>query len=364
MAIRIVPLGDREVEEARAFNARMEAAGAPGDFISDRPGPSGGGIVRQQYVALDGRVHGGVLECAYPAWLNGAEMTAYNYQSPISEGIIDRRYGLVAVLLIKFMHQQGRHLFMVGMGADTRLPRLMTASGWVVRSVPFLFRVHQASRLLAEMPLLRSSRVRAMGATLLAASGAGRLGAGLLQGKGLGARLATRDYSIGPLEEWGGWADELWERFLPHCSFAVQRNRRALAEMYPTSDDRVLRFVVKRRGRIVGWSACLNTQMVGSLHFGNLRVATILDAVAPPESMEATIALTDGRLRSVGADLVVSNQAHGRWQEAFRACGFLEGPSNYQFAASRALAEEIGSQAEGGLRVHLNRGDAEGRIHL
>ena len=40
--------------------------------------------------------------------------------------------------------------------------------------------------------------------------------------------------------------------------------------------------------------------------------------------------------------------------------GFLEGPSNFIFAASKKLAELTGRYEE----IHINRGDGDGPIHL
>ncbi len=123
-----------------------------------------------------------------------------------------------------------------------------------------------------------------------------------------------------------------------------------------------MRFLLEGDGQQVGWTACFNSQMNGHAFFGNLRVATILDCIAEPEHASALIALTTRALDSAGADLVVSNQTHRRWLDAFHGCGFLTSKSNYILAMSPALAQDANSG--GSERIHITCGDGDGRIHL
>lgn len=361
--MRVAPLGSGEIEAVRAFNERMAAANAPGDFLSDRVAAAAvaGSISSIQHVVIDGSaVRGGVLRIDYPGWLNQAEITAINYQSPISEGIIDKRYGMVAMLLVKYMQQQGPHLFVVGMGNQKNpLPRLLKASGWSVRPVPFFFRVGRPNRFLCELRLLTSDPRLAAVARAAAWTGAGWLGIKLLHLRGILARRSAARYVIEPVDEWGPWADELWRGFRPGCSFSVGRDRRTLAALYPKSDGRIRRFVIRRNAHVAGWTACFNSQMHEHSHFGNMRVGTILDCVAEPEAAPAAIALTAHTLEEEGADLVISNQTHRLFTGAFRRCGFLAAASNYLLAMSPQLSAGIEAT-----QIHVTRGDGDGRIHL
>jgi hypothetical protein len=63
------------------------------------------------------------------------------------------------------------------------------------------------------------------------------------------------------------------------------------------------------------------------------------------------------------ADLVISNQTHALWVNAFRRAGFHTAPSNYLLATSKNLTAAI-LAGGGGDRAHLTRGDGDGRIHL
>ena len=365
MPAKTIALTNREVESAKAFNTRMAAAGAPSDFVAERVYPAAAGalITKTQYVVVDGEaVRGGVLKVEYPAWLNGSPLSATNYQSPISEGIIDKNQSLTAMVLVKFMQQAGSRSFVVGMGdAGNPLPRLLKAAGWSVEPIPFFFRVCRPNRFLSELQLLKGDAKRRILAKIASATGAGWLGIHALQSRGIMADAAARKYRIQQVAEWGSWADVFWERFRNTCSFGVLRDRRTLAELYPASDTRLIRFLLERGGRPVGWAACFNSQTNGHRIFGNLRVATILDCIAEPEHASPLIASAIRELHALGADLVVTNQTHRFWREAFHRSGFLTSKSNYLLAMSHVLAKDMASVRDS---IHVTRGDGDGRIHL
>jgi hypothetical protein len=58
---------------------------------------------------------------------------------------------------------------------------------------------------------------------------------------------------------------------------------------------------------------------------------------------------------------VITNQSHALWIGAFRQAGFASARSNYLLAMSKPLAEATGAAAD---RIHVCRGDGDGRIHL
>jgi hypothetical protein len=193
-------------------------------------------------------------------------------------------------------------------------------------------------------------------------TGGSWLGIRALQSRGILAAARSRGYMIRPVADWGAWAETLWHRFRDSCSFGVLRDRQTLVELYPAADPRLLRFLIERDGEPVGWTVCFNSQMKDHAFFGKLRVATILDCIAAPEHASSLIALTTRALDSANADLVVSNQTHRSWLDAFRRCGFLTSKSNYLLAMSPALAQD--ANRSGSDRIHVTRGDGDGRIHL
>ena len=61
------------------------------------------------------------LLAEFPAQFgNGTQARLLNAREPLSEGIIDSKYSLLALRLLKFMQQQGPYLFALGMGGEDR----------------------------------------------------------------------------------------------------------------------------------------------------------------------------------------------------------------------------------------------------
>jgi hypothetical protein len=284
-----------------------------------------------------------------------------NYQGPLSEGIVDPRFGMVGMHMLRYVQKHWPFTFAVGMGgADRPLPRLLQAAGWHVRPVPFLFHVVRASRVLRELRVLQErTRVR-LAARVGALTGAGAIGVAALQHRAWTSFGASR-VRLERIERWEEWADVLWQQTRESASFSVVRDRATLESLYPLDDQKYLAYVAHVRGSVAGWAVALDTQMREHSHFGNLRVATVLDAVALPEVAAPLASQLRRLLAGAGADLIVTNQSHERWIDAFRGAGFLGGPSNYLLATSPALSSAIGDRSA---RIHVTRGDGDGRIHL
>ena len=366
MPLQFVPFEEKHIAAVEAFNQRMIDGQADSDFLLptalEKPRTTLGDPIQwTRYVVVDGGdVRGGVLGMDQPGWLNGHAVRAWNFQSPLSEGIVNPKYSVVAMQMVKFLQKQSEAVFMVGMGsADRPLPRLLAASGWSVRPIPFLFRVHSAGNFLRELQMLRTSPVKRIAAQAARFTGLGAAGLAVMQ-----RRKTAVQGSIRQVSEWGEWAGEIWQRCREQCSFAVQRDRRTLESLYPTSDARTKICLVERDGKPVGWSVGWNAALENHRHFGSLRVGSILDCMADADAMTTTVALTDREMASRGADLVLVNHSQAAWVEAFRAAGFLVGPSNYLLAVSKRLNGLVRTEPQGEERMHVTRGDGDGRIHL
>ena len=163
--IRIVPFTEQEVGATTAFNARMRAGAAPTDFLlpesapAKRLGPPSG-VSATQFLAMeDGEARGGFHRTTASGLAEWIRTEVANYQSPLSEGICDKKYGLVGMQMIRYIQQQRPYLFVVGMGDPANpLPRLLRASSWTVFPVPFLFRVENAGRFLREIAPCAAAR--------------------------------------------------------------------------------------------------------------------------------------------------------------------------------------------------------------
>jgi hypothetical protein len=369
MAIEIVPYTAAGEDAAKALNQRLRAGGEfefqlpdsmPAEVAPDAL------IRNSHYLAFEGDlVRGGFLLAAFPAtFANGDEITVINCREPISEGIVDSKYSLLALQLLKYMQQKGQYLFALGMGSDqARFTRLLKSAGWTIQPVPFLFRVIHAKRFVLQLKQFRSG-ARGILARIAAHAGAASVGIEALQARSIVAGWRAREFSIERVSRWGTWADELWEQFRGNCSFCVKRDRATLSELYRLGDDRSLGYVVKRGTKPVGWIAAQNTTFVDHKYFGAMQVGTILDCIALPEAIESTISLGSRELARGRADLIVTNQSFEPFVRAFKRAGFLSGPSNYILATSKALSAAIATQPGGRERMHFTRGDSDGRDHL
>lgn len=347
------------------FNRRMRERKAPTSFLLSeellREEDSPSSIRRHQFLAFDSdHVRGGVIELDQPGWLNGEPVRALNFQSPLSEGIADSKHASVGLQIVRFMQHRSPAVYIVGMGSTTNpLPRLLKAAGWSLKDIPFLYRVHSANAFLRELQPLRSTRAKRMAADLARWTGIGALG--------LAVKYRSRVKTVGTLrvqQTWGDWADELWSRARPNCSFAVNRDRRSLEWMYPSGDPRTRIFLVEKGTDPVGWGVCFDTRMKENRYFGNMRVGSILDCVAAPGHEAETATLVDRQLGLDGCDLTLINHSHADWVNAFRRAGFSAGPSNYLLGMSKRLTAAIESAPGGESRMHITRGDGDGRVHL
>jgi hypothetical protein len=163
-----------------------------------------------------------------------------------------------------------------------------------------------------------------------------------------------------PTANFGSWADDIWEAARTRASFIARRDGAALQGWYG-SDSRLLRYRVHAGDATVGWAVALDTRMHDHRHFGDLRVATVVDALALPAHEPAVAHAVTAELAGRGADLVVSNQSGRRWRRALRHAGFLRGPSRFLFGAAPRLRDAIG---RGPADMHLTRGDGDGPLHL
>jgi hypothetical protein len=367
MAVRIVPYTERESSAARAFNERMQAANAPSDFLlPESPPPEGTGADRSiravYYLAMeDDAVRGGLVLGDYPAYLGGSEITATVCIAPLSEGIVDRKYSMLGMQFVKFLKQHTQYGFATGMGHPANpYPRLLRASGWTILRVPFFFRICRPGRFLRELGILNSTPARRVLALAASWTGLGAAGIAVAQSRGLLHRPSG--LSVETVEDWGPWVDDVWQAVRDSCSFAIARDYRTLRDLYPP-DPRMIRYSILRGGQPIGWAAAYDTAMHDSKFFGNMRVATILDCIARPADIGPSVVAVSRELKRRGVDLIISNQSHAAWQNAFRQAGFLPGPSNYCLGMSPAVAESVRAGL-GEAAIYLTRGDGDGRMHV
>ncbi|HEY3053330.1 MAG TPA: hypothetical protein VGK04_08080 [Thermoanaerobaculia bacterium] len=361
MNIRIEPYAPEHVPAVKSFNERWETRAGSAFRLSERPPATPrSALPREEYLALDdGEVRGSFSLKRQQFWINGQTMEIGNCQLPISEGTFNPAYANLGMVLLRHALSLQKRLFCLGMGSrQNRLPRLLSAMGWKLIDIPFLFRVNHPARFMRNIVPLRRTLPRRLAMDAMAASGAGWLGFRALQ-----ARIPeSSSVAVETVSEFESWADALWDRCKSDLSLSAVRTSSVLNLLY--ADPRSIRLKVSRDGVVVGWVVLRDTQMQNHRYFGNLRVATIVDAMAVPDAIPAVVRATSRIAEQRGVDLTISNQGHELWVRSLRHCGFLSGPSNYILAMSPAMAALLEPLATHQSRLHINRGDGDGPLDL
>jgi hypothetical protein len=374
MSLEIVAYTQEAVAAVREFNQRLLAGGADQQF-PETPDP-GWMPGMELFLVLEGSmVRGGYILRRQTFSVAEATWTAAHYRLPLSEGVINRSYAVLGLRMVRDALSREPRLYALGMGGwDKPLPRMLQRLGWGMCAVPFHFKVVHPFRFLRNIQALRTSPPRRAALDAAAFTGAGWLG---MKAFGVARRLPRMASELAP--GFAPWADEVWERSRPAYALLAHRDAGTLDQLYPPSDPRFLR--ARAAG---GWAVLLDTQMQHHKQFGDMRVGTIVDCLAPPESAAAVIRAATSVLEQRGVDLIVSNQLHAAWSRALVESGFREGPSNFLLALSPAFAQGAGgcldrsrpggytvaapmACAAGGAKhdqFHINRGDGDGPIHL
>ncbi len=376
MSVQIVPYVAGHEAEVRRFNARLAAAHIDPRLYSLRfpeshvpalpPNPGGKGPFQQQFLALDeaGVVRGGYILKHQWFVLGGRECRIADFQLPISEGIVDRRFAVVALKLLEDALARQPLLFGLGMGGyEVPVARFVQAAGWKTETVPFLFRVVHPRAFLKNIAPRRTSPLGRAALDLAAATGIGWLGIRVRQSLRRSYR-PPRAIGWERVEAFEGWVDSLWQRSKDCSALAAVRDRETLDALYPRCQQRFIRLRITRDGAPIGWAVLLDTQMSGHFYFGDMRVGSLVDCLARPEDAIDVAACARQVLEDAGVDLIVSNQSHGAWCWALDRCGFLGGPSNFLFTAAPKLACQLEPLAEKLASFHLNRGDGDGPVNL
>jgi hypothetical protein len=338
------------VDAVRAFNKRIAATGQQ---LPDTPRPEWMPHMEVFLAMEDGAVRGGYILRRQYFWAGGKRFTAAHYRLPLSEGLVDRKYASLGLRLVRDALAREQRLYALGMGGwDHPLPQMLKRLHWRMCEVPFHFKVLRAARFLRNIRAVRTNIFRKLAMDAAAITGLGSLGMKLLS-HGVPVSPEQREMA----DTFESWADEVWQQSREAYALLAERDALELESVYPPRDQRFLR--VRAGG---GWALMLDTAMKNHKQFGNMRVGSIVDCLAPPGEAASVMLAAASVLESRGVDLMISNQLHQDWSLALKGAGFVAGPSNYLLGLSPALAEEAAGVPES--RFHFNRGDGDGPIHL
>jgi hypothetical protein len=372
MAIVIQPYRSEHEPAVAEFNRRLRQAGEDENMVFYRwaeprwlPRTADSRSYNEFFVAVDdGIVRGGyALKSQEFFFPDGQIRSIGYYHHPLSEGIVNKTHAIVGTLLLRDAMMRAPLLYCLGMGGyDHPLPQMLVRLGWAHCLVPFFFRIVNPARFLRNMQTLRSSPSRKLLMDLAAYSGAGWAGSKLFQGyRALGAprSLDTECCEVASFDlTKSASLQSLWEHARQTCSFTAVRDAEALRVLYPPAQMHLTRIVMKRNGAAIGWAVVGERRK--DAKYGNMRVGSVVDCFALPGEWFSVVRGATQTLQRQGFDLILSNQSHQAWGEAFKAAGYLLGPSNFLFAASKKLAELLAPFEEVRLRMHLTRADGDG----
>ncbi len=373
MAIVIQPYRSEHEAAVAEFNQRLRQAGEDENMVFYRSAQprwlartAESCIYNELFVAVDdGIVRGGYALKTQDFFSPDGEIRSIGYyHHPLSEGIVNKAHAIVGTLLLSDAMQRAPLLYCLGMdGYDHPLPQMLVRLGWAHCLVPFFFRIVNPSRFLRNMQTLRSSPLRKFLLDLAAYSGAGWAGSKLFQE--YRALVAPRPLAAECCEvasfDTANAAESLqflWEQARQTCSFTAVRNAEALRTLYPPEQTQLTRMVVKRNGSAIGWAVVGERRK--DAKYGNMRVGSVVDCFALPGELFSVVRCATQTLERQGFDLILSNQSHQAWSEAFNAVGYLPGPSNFIFAASKKLTRLLAPFEEVRPRMHLTRADGDG----
>lgn len=372
MPIQVVPYTAEWVPSVLAFNDRLHATGTHWGWYGD---PVDGWLPardkktwREHWLAVeDGSMVRGAYALKPHEWsIRGTPQLVVDWQGPVTEGLIDRRYNTLGLRLLREMLKRHPLLYSWGHGGlEQPMLQMLEKLGWLLHRTPFLLRVLHPVRFLRRNRLLRDTPVRRLALDVAAWSGAGSVGVRALHAARAFGAPRTPPARATVFDAFETWADELWLRCMPRYVAIACRDADTMNTLLPKGAwPPGLKLRIERDGRTLGWSVVLDTQMQDEPRFGDLRVGSVIDCLATPEDAEAVVGASLRFLRARGVDVVISNQSHPAWIAGFGAHGFEAIANRRVFAASPPLQAALAPFEEAQRGLHLTNMDGHGPMGL
>ena len=373
---------DDDIPAVARFNQRLREGGRGEVQIALRPElpgearyrPAGFPVYRRMMIAEDGtEVRAAVMLYHNNIFIHGEKRDCCWLDMPISEGIIDRRYSMAIIPLLKTALRYEPFLMSTGAGPVDKVSfRLLTRLGWRHHAVPFFFYPVKVTKVLLGLSYFKKHAKLRYGALLGAYSG---LGAGLSGLLALSRRIAPclSGYEYSMEKAFDDWADRIFEDCLPDYGVAMRSDATTLNILYPPDKPSLTRLRVRRKGakrgqgrdagQDAGWILVANKQMEKNHHFGDLKVGTLVDGFGRAADAPALVAAGIDHLVETGVDIIVANFSHEAWVKACRRSGMLAGPDSYYHFVSPGgspLFEDTCPPRE----IHMARGHSDGMWSL
>ena len=283
------------------------------------------------------------------------------YYNPVTAGLFNKKYNICGILLLNDANKKKSDLFSLGMGGYSEpLPKLLKSMSWNLEKIPFFFKILDPNAFLKNIMYLKNTKIKSIILEILTISGLGWLGIRFINliNYILNFSMKKKEISSEEIKIADESFDEIWENGKSHSSFIAVRNAKYLNELY--SSERFIKLKFSHNDKIIGWSISLCTKLNNHKQFGNMKLGSIVDCFSLKSYEIEIIDITSQILKKKGSNLIVSNQSHDYWQNAFRKNKFLRGVSNFVFASSKSLNNKIKIKNF----MHITRGDGDGPINL
>jgi|TARA_Y100000780_G_scaffold78227_1_gene70800 hypothetical protein len=325
-------------------------------------------ILKNSFILIENKIAvraGYTLKCQWFKVNDTLLRIGYYYQ-PVSAGLFNKKYNICGVMLLNDAQKKYPNLFSLGMGGYSEpLPKLLKSLNWKLQKVPFFFKVFNPNSFLKNMRYFKNTKLESFFIMLMMYSGLGWLFIKFIfQVSSLfNFRLKKEHHlTVKEIEIFDQDLDLVWENSKQYNSFAAVRNCEYLKILY--SDKRFIKLKFVDNNKIVGWSISLCTKLDDHKYFGHMRLGSIVDCLSLKGYEKSIVCLTAKLLKYKEADLIVSNQSHIFWKNAFKINSFINGPSNYIFALSKILSDKLMDDKKLKDYIHLTRGDGDGPINL
>jgi len=368
MALVIQPYRPEHEAAVQEFNDRLQRGVDDPNLVFYRfaepkwlPKGAGSNLFQEYFVATDGRmVRGGyALKTQEFRFPDGAVRAIGYYHHPLSEGIVDKSFAVVGTLLLRDAMTRSPLLYCLGMGGyDRALPKMLIGLGWTHFLVPFFFKVLHPTRFLRQMEALRTSSARRLLMESAAFTGMGWLASQAFDAYCNVRAKRSEAVSVDEVSSFSEWVDTVWNESKQNCSHGAVRDATALCTLYPPTLTHLTRLRVSRKGRSLGWAVVGERR--NDPKYGHMRVSSLVDCWGIAGEELAIVRAATQTLRDQGFDLILTNQSHAHWCGALRAEGYLAGPSNFIYAASKKLAPYLSPFDQIRPRMHFNRADGDG----
>jgi hypothetical protein len=371
MSLKLTAYKDEHKDEVALFNGRMQKGGShtrlPADPQLDwLPMKDNSNIEQVPFIAIDktGQVRGGVILKRQDFLIDGTKINIASYKYPLSEGIINPKYSIVGVQILRQALKIQPRLFGLGMGS-LNLPyaQVLKAARWFLVPVPFWYLVVDANKFLKNIYILQSTPIRSLFSNALRVTGIGKIALTVLR-LWFKWKKTNPEISYETIDKFGDWTDKIWEEGKNLYNLLAVRNSDYLDRLYPEKETKFIRLKIVSKGKPVGWSILLNTSMNGHKYFGDMQVGTIVDCFSSPSFESDVISASRDYLVKHRANIIISNQSSDRWCYAMKNAGTISGPTNFFLALSPKLIDDLDCVNGGIGNFHINRADGDGPIHL